>query len=398
MTYPVEKINGYMVSGLLTPSEEKVYSYPKELMSKLKKHDYQIRVDYQNKRKLPNQQYIIDQRFIILDRLYKLLKNRYLTLKELMNEEWDFFMFVFGQEIAMLQHLFFDRKDVMLKFFEKVDFYIDDLMKTFSINNINLYTFLVSDHGFSYSPTRTLNIRVWLEQNKILKDNRTALQKIIPPIYNKIHLYGLINFKNINKTREAFQRKLTKSSDVFYKSNGIYIKKDKYSNKEYEGLRDKLIKELTNLKDPLTGEKVFQIVDRRETIYSGSYTELTPDVMALPNSNHHIAFSYDSDVLFDNIKMYLKGKHFSDMYGMFLCHGTEIEAKNIKDISILDIVPTVLHILDIPLLDDLDGKVRKDIFKKDSKLYNKEIKYPSVNINTLQEKSDIKYILEEIEI
>ena len=75
-TYPVEKLNGYMVSSILTPPQEEIYSYPPELMSILKKHDYQIRVNYQNQIKLPNEQYILHQRIIILNRIYSLLKNR----------------------------------------------------------------------------------------------------------------------------------------------------------------------------------------------------------------------------------------------------------------------------------------------------------------------------------
>jgi len=400
MTYPVEKINGYMVSSILTPPQEEIYSHPPELMSLLKKYDYQIRISYGRHRNLPNQQYIIERRFIFLRKLYDLLKKRYSTLKELMNEQWDFFMLVFGHEIAMLQHLFFDRKDIMLEFFKKIDFYIDDLIKTFSTNNTGPYIFMVSDHGFSSSPTRSVNMRAWLEKNGISKDNRALFQKIIPKIYNKlnkIHLSELIVlFNKTKRAREVFQRKITKSSNVYYRSCGVYIKKDQFSKNEYEKLRNKLIQELKQLQDPLTHDNVFQVVDKREAIYSGIYSKFMPDIVALPNSNYHITFSYDSNVLFDNIKMHLRGKHFSDIYGMFLAYGNGIQAGPIKNTSILDIFPTVLHILDVPLPPGLDGKILKDIFKKNSQLFNKKTVFSDIKVNTLREKSDIKDALQDI--
>jgi len=402
MTYPVEKINGCMVSGILTPPQEKIYSYPPELMSILKKHDYQIRIEYGKHRNLPNQEYIIKQRFILLKKLYDLLKKRYSTLKELMNEKNDFFMFVFGQEIAMLQHLFFDRKDVMLEFFKKIDFYVGDLIETFSSRNTNPHIFIVSDHGFSRSPTRSVNMRAWLQENGILVDHRTFIQKIIPKIYKKLNILHLsqfiLLFNKTKKTRDIFQRNLTKSSNVYYKSSGVYIKKDLFGKNEYEKLRDKLIQELKNLQDPLTNEDVFQIVEKREEIYSGIYSKFTPDIIALANSNYHITFAYDSNVIFDNIKIHLKGKHFSDMDGMFLAYGKEIQSETIKNASILDIFPTVLHILDVPMPKDLDGQVLKDIFKKNSQLFNKKVNYSEARVKTLQEKNDIKGFLQDVEV
>jgi len=398
MTYPVEKINGYMVSGILTPQDEEVYSYPAELMSVLKKHDYEIRIRYGKHRSLPNREDIIERRYDFLKKLYDILEKRYNTFKELINEQWDFFMFVFD-ETAMLQHLFFDRKDIMLEFFEKVDFYLGDLIKTFSEKNENPYIFMVSDHGFSSSPTRSINMRVWMEENGISQDTRSISQKIIPKIYNKLHLSELPLFLNkAKKTRETFQKALTKSSNVYYKYPGVYIKQDNLTPDEYEKLREELVQKLNQLQDTTTKEKVFQIVEKREAFYSGSYSKLTPDIVALPISKYRITFSYDSDKMFEDIEMHLKGKHFSDIYGMFLAHGPEIQPGTIRDTSILDIFPTVLHILDVPLPKDLDGKIPKDIFKKNLHFFNKEPVYSNVNFKTLQEKDRIKNMIQDIKV
>jgi len=401
-TYPVEKINGCMVSCVLTPADEKVYSYPPELMSLLKKYDYKIRIRY-GRHTFLNSEYVIGRRYKFLKELYDMLDKRYYVSKELMNEKWDFFMHVFTQETGTLQHIFFDRKDVMLKLVKKIDFYVGDLIKTFSSKNPNPYIFIVSDHGFSASPTRSVNMKIWLEKNGFLKDNRTIAQKVIPKIYNKLNkripLYKLVIFFNKTKRiRETFQRELTRSSNIYYKYPGVCIRRNGLDENEYEKLRSKLIKELKQLEDPSTNEKVFQIVDKRESIYSGKYSKYAPDIVALAKHRYDVTFSYDSKVLFKDLKLNLKGKHFSDIYGIFLASGKEIQTSVIKDTSILDIFPTVLHILGVPLPKDLDGKVLKDIFKKNSDLYSKKLIYSEEATKMIQEKDVIRDVLQDIKI
>lgn len=402
MTYPPEKINGYMVTGILTPQDEKIYSYPPELMKTLKKYNYEVRIRYGKQRLLSNQQSITEEKFVFLEKLYDILDKRYNTLKKLMNEKWDFFILVFDQETSLLQHLFFDRKDIMLKFFKKLDFYINDLIKIYTLKNKFPYIFILSDHGFSDSPIRSVNMRAWMEKNKISKDNRTIIQKIIPKIYNKLNKMNLIEYmpitNKIKRTKDTFQSNLTKSSNVYYKYPGVFITKNKLKQKEYEKIRDNLIRKLKSLQDPMTNEKVFQMVEKREDIYSGKYTKLTPDIVALPKNKYHITFSYDSKIIFDDIKMHLKGKHFSDMEGLFLVQGNDVQFGTIKDVSILDIFPTVLHILDVPLPQDLDGKVLKNIFKNNSYLDNKKVVYSEEDTKILQEKNNIQNILQDIKL
>jgi len=45
MAYPVKKVNGYLISGMMTPSEEVDYTWPPNLKKRLKKWGYQIGVE-----------------------------------------------------------------------------------------------------------------------------------------------------------------------------------------------------------------------------------------------------------------------------------------------------------------------------------------------------------------
>ena len=366
MTYPLEELNGYMVSSLLTPPNEKIYSYPPEVMSVLEKHNYKIRLDYYlTHNHLPNTKELISRRYDFLEELNDMLGKRCNTYNELINENWDFFMAVFD-ETAVIQQLFRDKKNVMLKFFKKIDFCIGELIKTFSIKNAYPYIFIVSDHGFSDSPARSFNIRVWLEKNGFLKDSRTFVNKIIPKIYNvidRIHLTKLIsNFKKVKVAKFSFQKNLTEDLGVYFKLCGIHINKSQLNKEDYEELRNRLMKKIMEITEP-SGEKIFKIVEKRETIYFGKYIEKAPDIITLSNSKYNVIFSYDSDNLFEDLEIHIKAKHISDIYGIFLANGNKVNNVIVENASILDIFPTVLNILDVPLPNDIDGRVLEEILK-----------------------------------
>ena len=405
MTYPVERINGYMVSGVLTPPDENIYSYPHELMAILRKHDYKIvkheKADFTCGQKTLSKE---EERF--LNKLYGILKNRYSTLKELMNEPWDFFMIVFD-EAASTQMYFWDKKEVILEFFKKVDFYIGDLIKTFSAKNENPHIFIVSDHGCNAAPTRSLNFRAWLNEEGFIRDERSFFQKTIPKIYRALKFHRILNkppiskllvrFSNVKEIRESFQRKVTESPTIYCRK-GLFIDQSKLRYDEYDKLRDRLIAKIRQIKDPLNNEAVFQVVEKREDIYSGNSLKDAPDIVLLPKENYSFDFSYNSTKVFDDIKLPTPGRHNSALYGIFLAYGNEINNAHLKNLSILDLFPTILHILDIPIPQAVDGKVLKEVFKKDSQLYSKEIAFSKESRINLEEKNSIRDVLQDIEV
>ena len=401
VTYPAEEINGYMVPSLLTPTNEKIYSYPHNLMPLLKKYGYRINIKNEGYAFLPDKESVSEKKEFYLRELYDVLEKRYSTLKQLMDEPWDFFMLVFN-ETSILQYLFWDKKEVILEFFKKVDAYIDDLIKTFSKMNDNPYIFIVSDHGFNAAPRRRFNFRPWMDQNGFIRDDRNLFQKAIPKIYktlNKTPFPKLVfRFNKPREIRNSFQRKLTESPAIYFRK-GLFIDKSKLKDNEYDKLRDELITKVRQIKDPLTNEGIFQVVEKREAIYSGNNLKYAPDIVLATKENYDIDFLYDSDKVFDDIKLNMPGRHLSDLYGIFLGYGDEINNNiSLENLSILDIFPTVLHILGAPIPKDVDGRVLTEIFKKDSYLFNKEIAYSEESTKILKEKSNIQAALQDIEL
>ena len=400
LTYPVDELNGYMISSFLTPPNEKIYSYPKEIMPLLEQLGYRISIKHEKFAFLPNTKEIAEQKESILKDLYDVLEKRYLTLKELMNENWDFFYFVFN-ETSTLQYLFFDRKDLMLEFFKKIDDYLGDLIEVFSSKNKNPYIFIVSDHGYNPAPTIQFNLRKWLQEEGFLKDHRTLFQKIIPKIYkivNKKSLSKLIFFLDKPKeVREAFLRKSVETSKIYYRNPGIYIEDKNMNKTEYDGLRNLIMEKLKQTKDIFTQDTIFQVVEKKEDIYSGNSLKHAPDIILVSKNKYVLNFLYDSEKTFENIKLNMPGNHTTSLQGIIIANGQDITYKRNDDSSILDIFPTLLHILNVPLPKNIDGKVIKNIFKENSDLYNKEAVLSRDSIEK-NEKTKIKEAIQNISI
>lgn len=400
LTYPLEEINGYMISGLLTPQDGKNYVYPSKIEPILKKHGYKIGVDYgKNIPLIPDIGNIVEERDMYLKELYDISERRYLTAKDLMAEQWDFFMLIFD-ETSALQDLFWNKKEVIMEFFKKLDLYIGDLIKTFYAKNSNPYIFITSDHGFAAAPVRVFNFRVWMNKNGFIKDKRSFFQKTIPKIYgisNKIPLSKLIfDLKKLKQIRESFQRKINGGWSIYYKNPGIFIRQDDLKENCYEELRNKIMSKLNQTRDPLTEKSPFLIVKKREEIYSGRNSKFAPDIVVVPKENYTLNFSLESKKEYDDIKLNLSGRHNSSLHGVFLGYGKEISNTSPKNVSILDVCPTILHILDAPIPRDVDGKVSKEIFKENSELYKKEVVYSDEK--SISEKDRIKDAIRAINI
>lgn len=401
LTYPAEEVNGYMISDLLTLRDEKDYFYPDDLALFLEKHDYKSSMRYEKYAFLPDDKDTSVKRNEVVNELRYVLDKRYDILKEIMSQNWDFFMFVVV-ETAVVQYLFWDSKDAMLKFFQRIDSQMNNLIKIFSERNKNAYIFIVSDHGYNASPKRCFNFKAWLDENGLLADKRNFIQKIVPQIYNKlgkIKLSKLIFAFNAPKEiRESFQKKVTESSSIYYLYPGLFINRDKLDEDAYEKLRENIIAKLRIKKDPLNEELIFQIVEKRESVYSGKELKSAPDIIIIPNHNYSVVFSYDSNKVIEDIKLHHPGRHFTSMKGIFLAFGDKIRNGELDNVSILDIFPTVLHILGKPIPKDVDGKVLKEIFKKGSDLFDKKIIFSNEGEIMFDEQNKIKSALKNIKI
>jgi len=135
---------------------------------------------------------------------------------------------------------------------------------------------------------------------------------------------------------------------------------------EYERLRDTLVRELAALRDPETGAALVAGVWRREEVYEGPHAADAPDLIVQTAPGHHGGFDLDrlvSEVPRAALQA-ISGSHTPD--GILVAAGGPFRRGEVLDPpSLADVLPTAVHLLGVPLPDDLDGRVLEEALEPD---------------------------------
>jgi len=393
-SYPPEKITGVMISGLLTPSEESEYTYPSSIKQDLVKERLGV--------------FEFEQ--IAADDIPKSLVARYnpeklvemanaatvshttVTLNLMKKNDWDYAMVVF-RGTDDVQHLLWGKKDLILSCYQKADECLGLIQEAFP----DAVVVCVSDHGFG-TPKKYLYVNNVLYNAGYLQtfsDPRRDWSTVLMNLFDRFSrfFYHLIPMRKL--ARSQLGQKLILSSGGnknidFSKTKAVYQsvcscgirinRKDKEGNgvvtaEEYEPLRDELIQLLSGISDPETGQRIVKTIRRWEDVYGKdavndpldlilemepgySTHELLKPVGGPPPASgtgrKQISF-LATPGFYDWV-----GDHQPD--GIVFISGPGIRSDQRITASVVDIVPTVLTLMDVPLPDTLDGKVIKDAF------------------------------------
>ena len=208
----------------------------------------------------------------------------------------------------------------------------------------NTLLFVLSDHGFT-SFGRQFNLNSWLMDNGYasplnpLDRGQTGFYGNTD--WSQTKAYGLgINSLYINvRSREP---------------KGIVS-----AGNDFENLQTELIKKLTAIRDPQTGNAVISHVYRPQEIYSGPYTNMAPDLTVCYNQNYRASWDtilgkYSREVLSDNLDPW-SGDHCMDSLfvpGVLLCN----KKWNKTDAALADLAPTIISSYNIPVPDEMTGR------------------------------------------
>jgi predicted AlkP superfamily phosphohydrolase/phosphomutase len=138
--------------------------------------------------------------------------------------------------------------------------------------------------------------------------------------------------------------------------NGIVERAD------YERRRQEVIEALNELADEDGRRLVSQVIVREET-YHGPYAEKGPDLHLIIDNYNMIAFplfATDGKVITNQIRGD-SGCHRRE--GIFIAHGPQVhKAQQIEGANILDLAPTIMHLLDQAVPRIMDGRVLQEVF------------------------------------
>ena len=292
-TYPARELNGFIVTGFVSPDLERSV-YPKSYIDLLKKFGYKIDIDLEAARKSV---------LLLLKELYDTLDARVRLYRYLWDKlDWDVFIFVVtGSD--RLGHFLWDAyvddnhrwHDKFLEYFKVVDFVIGEINSKLGDDD-NLI--ILSDHGMELK-TVNVNLNTLLEREGFLR------------------LGGNPNRK-LNGILDGTKAFVLDPGRVYLNLEGRYPKGCVKSS-EVESVIDDLTSLFYDLR--YNGERVIDRVYRKEDIYKGPYLESAPDLVLVSNSGFNLSAGLFREKIFE--KDDLTGMHNQDAFFYVKGHGHE---------------------------------------------------------------------------
>lgn len=396
VTYPPQPLNGFMITGILSPKGSNI-SYPADLISRYQSELGEYRV-------APKIQYKPGIEADYIEDIRELIHTHGRWALHLMeNEPWDVLMVHFIALDIMMHALwrFMDPshpryesspyQHAIREAYQLVDEYIARMLAQLPEDAAVL---AMSDHGFG--PLHNIvNLNLFLMQKGLLKLRRDpwtqlkagAFHRGITPatVYHAVEKIGLQNMATrVSKnTRNQVVGKFLSFDSVDWSNTiaysmghvgQIYLNvagREPHgivTEYNYEQKRQQVLDALAELKDKNGRPLVTKIILREET-YQGPYAQYGPDIHLILDEYNMIAFplfATDNKVITQQIRGD-SGCHRRE--GIFIAHGPAIRrAGRLDEANILDLAPTILHLLEQPVPRRMDGRVLTEILRTPSEV------------------------------
>ena len=399
MNYPPPPVNGFVISGFDAPSLESSFTYPEELRAELlhKFPDYSF---------VPEKGYDIDLLKTdygfskLLSGLKQVAQMRGETALYFMEHyPCDFFMVHFQTTDSLQHHLWEyvdpdirdanpQRRQAVLEFYKELDGQIGRIFEASDRQFQDVARIILSDHGFSrcygaVSPNKILAETGYLHFREEPSRKSQSLniwgklkgmgRKVCPPpvlsAYRKLK-----GTSSDNWARKRFLYPLKEFSQVDWLRTTAFVTPSIYGllyfnrqngNSELrERCAEELLEKLNQIRHPVSGASILKKVCRGSDIYSSQVNQ-PPDLVFIPQDGINILSNADS--LFTEYHERIVGNHHEN--GLFIMEGPDIiEGQEIQGTEIIDLAPTILQIMGLPVPEDMDGRVLVDAFRAPQKI------------------------------
>lgn len=397
-TYPPEEVDGFMVTGMMTPSKRSPFSYPANLAADLDATVLQYELDIR-------QWQYFDEGHFIKD-VYKVTGKRGRAAEYLIESiPCDFYMIVFTSS-DRLQHVLWGKREVIEAYWEELDRVIGRIIRLLGDDTTVL---VASDHGFG-PLKRTFYVNEWLRRKGYLRVKRsinerliTRLGRFIERLYRFLGEKRLLHPVTVLLNKAMGLNRIMKYTYMFLSNERLEGRVDWARTKAFscihtphfgqiylnvegrmscgcvsEGerteLRRAIIDELTSLTDPTTGEGLKVDAYTAKEAYSGSHLEEAPDIVfVIDNGRCEVDAKVGDGTLFKVGAPMTGWTGTHTMDGVFIARGPGIKrGYRVEKARILDIAPTILRLFGVPLPGDMDGRVLEEIFTEDAEMNERE--------------------------
>ncbi len=376
-TFPPSKINGVMVSGMLTPDSNSNFTHPQSFAGKLRKLGYSLTPATSHKKP---REYKKD--------LFKCMEDRLRAFNAAKNEygKFDLAMIVFSAT-DHVGHYFWNSNNIH-KIIEDTYRKADELIGRLIEENPEFENILlVSDHGMTYAKKSFFVNNYLMKENFLkLKNNAsTRLRKIATDLgITKSNVFKVIDSLNLTnrlkkgilvkgggKTKKSLINKLFLSMDdvdwkktqafAFGTLGQVFVNlkgRDSQGSVEpdnYEKVRKDIANALLDVRDPEDGEKIVEQVYEREEIYHGKHLEKAPDLVFTPKGYKYRLsrfFDFGSSKITSPTVRGMNGNH--ERTGIFI--SKKSLEKNFNRASIEDVATTVISRYELSP-QEMDGRI-----------------------------------------
>lgn len=396
ITYPPQPLSGWTVCGFLVPNEQAVYTYPPELKQEIKRagltwplHEFEGNRSRDPRRFLQDMRYFDEKRTEVVTWLMQ-------------TRPWDFVAFVIKttdttqHEVWHLldpQHPRHDAtlaaqvRDNILAYYQAIDACVGRLVTT---AGPDAGIIVLSDHGAG-SFEKFFHANNWLAQQGYLKFKRTPLSLLKRAAFalglTPIMALKIVNLLRLGRLRKNVKRGRGRGwmAQLFLSLRDVDWRRTRafsignfgqiYINvkgqrpqgivepgSEYEAVRDEIIRAALALRDPATGDQVIAAAYRREELYHGARLEHAPDIILHTDRARYVSFGhadFGSNKLIEP-SIGQTGHHMMD--GIVILRGAGVRpGSRIEGANIVDIAPTALAMLGLPVPTGMDGKTLVEV-------------------------------------
>lgn len=298
MTYPAPEINGVVVSGFPGSTSGK-YVHPPTLKKDLEDRNYTVTTAGS-----------FDERDELEKEVFDAFETRRnLSLDYMEQHDWNFFMTMFTGDARLMHFSKPECEGSIKKYYEELDSFIGNVQEK---TDENTTVILMSNHGFT-ELDKKMYLYTFLKDKGYLKPKQPdywkhRLQDLAGDIMDFLGLSeggevsGRASFSSAYMDEIDWDK--TKAYTGGFYNGQIFINLEGrepngvVKEENYEKVRQNIIDDLKQLRDPETGEKVIENIYKKEDIYDGENMDEVPDIVVeMPGYNHIARFGFGKTFL-----------------------------------------------------------------------------------------------------